>query len=118
MQQSDLKDVRLLARNGCFTFTSHAFQQMLDRGISYSDVENILISPSNQIIECQSPSSKRGMKHSDERVLLYDPNSAKDTIVVFVVLFAPSIELRIITVENVNYDIWERQRGIPCLVRK
>lgn len=57
MNQSDLPTVRLLARNGAFSFTNHAYKQMLNRDVSFDDVEAILISPTNQIIECQSPSS-------------------------------------------------------------
>lgn len=118
MDQSDLPTVRLLARNGAFSFTNHAYMQMLNRDVSFDDVEAILISPTNQIIECQSPSSTPGKEHSDERVLLYDPCGSKDTIIIFVVLFTPTPDLRVVTVENVDEEIWERKEGIPCLVRK
>ena len=50
MNQSDLPTVRLLARNGAFSFTNHAYKQMLNRDVSFDDVEAILISPTNQII--------------------------------------------------------------------
>ena len=99
MNQSDLPTVRLLARNGAFSFTNHAYKQMLNRDVSFDDVEAILISPTNQIIECQSPSSTPGKEHSDERVLLYDPCGSKDTIIIFVVLFTPTPDLRVVTVK-------------------
>ena len=92
MNQSDLPTVRLLARNGAFSFTNHAYMQMLNRDVSFDDVEAILISPTNQIIECQSPSSTPGKEHSDERVLLYDPCGSKDTIIIFVVLL-PQLQI-------------------------
>ena len=91
---------------------------MLKRDVSFDDVEAILISPTNQIIECQSPSSTPGKEHADERVLLYDPCGSKDTIIIFVVLFTPTPDLRVVTVENVDEEIWERKEGIPCLARK
>lgn len=118
MNQSDLPTVRHLAQNGAFSFTNHAYAQMLMRDVSFDDVEAILISHTNQIIECQSPSMTPGKEHADERVLLYDPRSSKDAIVVFIVLFTPTPELRVITVENVDERIWKRKQGIPCLVRK
>lgn len=38
MNQSDLPTVRLLARNGAFSFTNHAYKQMLNRDVSFDDV--------------------------------------------------------------------------------
>lgn len=119
MTQTDLPAVRQLARNGAFSITGHAYDQMLARNITYDDIEGILTSNTNQIIECQSPSNAPGKKHADERILLYDPCGGKDAIVIFVALLIPSPDLRIITVENVDTAIWERSEGsIPCLVRK
>lgn len=119
MTQNDLPTIRRLAQNGAFSVSGHAIDQMLARNITYADLESILTSPANQIIECQSRSMTPGKQHSDERILIYDPKYAKDTIVIFVVLTAPVPDLRIITVENVDYTIWERREGaVPCLVRK
>lgn len=118
MTQSDLPTIRLLAKNGAFGVTRHAYDRMLERNISFDDIEGILTSPTNQIVECQSPSNTPGKEHNDERVLLYDPYGPKDCIIIFVALFNPTIELRIITVENVNEGKWKRREGIPCLVRK
>lgn len=118
MTQSDLPAVRQLARNDAFSFTKHAYDQMNTRDISYDDVKAILISPTNQIVECQPPSNTPGKEHTHERILLYDPCGAKDTIIVFVVLLAPTPDLRVITVENVDNTIWERKVGVPCLARK
>lgn len=118
MTNAHLPSIRRLAQNGAFSFTNHAYDQMLNRDVSYDDVEAILTSPTNQIIECQSPSSTPGKEHNDERVLLYDPYGPKDAIVVFVALFIPTPELRIVTIENVDNAVWERKEGTPCLVRK
>lgn len=119
MNQSDLPTIRQLAKNGAFSATNHAYSQMLGRSITYDDVKNILTSTTNQIIECQSPSQAIGKQHKDERVLVYDPCSSKDVIVVFVVLLVPVPDLRIVTVEKVDYTKWEKNDGsIPSLTRK
>lgn len=119
MTQADLPNVRRLASNGAFSFTGHASQQIISRGIPYDDVESILTSQTNQIIECQSPSCMPGKTHTNERVLLYDPQSRVDAIVVFCPIFLPTPEIRIITVELVDNAIWIRQPGqTPCLIRR
>lgn len=119
MTQADLPVIRQLAQNGAFSITSHAYDQMRDRGITYDDVESILTSATNQIIETQSPSRTPGKAHADERVLLYDPCGGKDAIVIFVALLVPAPDLRIVTVEHVDNAKWERKGGqVPCLVRK
>ena len=119
MTQADLPAVRQLAKNGAFTITKHAYGQMLARGITYDEVESILTSPTNQIIECQSPSKTPGKQHTDERILLYDPCGGIDAIVIFVVILIPAPDLRIVTVENVDNKKWNRSEGAtPCLVRK
>lgn len=53
MTQADLPAIRQLAKNSAFSFSDHAYAQMLNRGITYDDVESILTSSTNQIIECQ-----------------------------------------------------------------
>lgn len=119
MTQADLSAIRQLAKNGAFSFSDHAYAQMLNRGITYDDVESILTSSTNQIIECQSPSCTPGKSHTDERILLYDPCASKDAIVIFVLLLVPAPDLRIVTVEYVDSAKWERNEGsVPCLVRK
>ena len=118
MTQSDLPAVRRLVQNGAYSFSGHAYDQMLKRNVSFDDVEAILISSTNQIIECQSPSNTPGKEHADERVLLYDPCGPKDTIVVFAVTFDTAPNLHIVTVENVDDTKWQRQSGVPCLARK
>lgn len=119
MTQANLPDIRRLASNGAFSFTGHASQQIISRGIPYNDVEDILTSQTNQIIECQSPSRMPGKAHTNERILLYDPKSPVDAIVVFCPLFLPAPEIRIITVEMVDSAIWIRRDGqIPCLIRR
>ena len=118
MNQSDLPTIRLLAGNGAFSISRHAYNRMLERDISIDDVEGILTSPTNQIVECQPPSTTPGKEHDDERVLLYDPCGPKYSIIVLAVLFTSTPDLRIVTVENVNEGKWERREGVPCLVRK
>lgn len=119
MTEKDLPAIRQLVGNGSFSFTKHAYRQMLDRNISYTDVENILTSPTNQIVECQSRSYTLGKEHTDERVLIYDPNNKVDAIVIVSPLFRPTPEIRVITVERVNDTVWTRYSGkIPCLIRK
>lgn len=119
MNQTDLPTIRQFAKNGAFSISNHAYVQMLSRNISYDDVERILTSQTNQIIECQSPSQTPGKKHKHERVLIYDPYDSKDAIIIFVMLFTPSPDIRIVTVENVDEAKWAREDGkIPCLVRK
>lgn len=118
MTQSDLPAVRRLVQNGAYSFSDHAYSRMLERDISFDDLEAILTSSTNQIIECQSPSNTPGKEHADERVLLYDPCGPKDAIVVFAVTFDTAPNLHIVTVENVDDTKWQRQSGVPCLVRK
>lgn len=119
MTQADLPDIRRLASNGALSFTAHAAQQIVSRGILYDDVEKILTSQTNQIIECQSPSCAPGKAHTNERVLVYDPQSQVDAIVIFCPLLLPTPDIRIVTVEMVDDAIWTRQNGqIPCLVRR
>lgn len=119
MPQANLPDIRQLASNGALSFTEHASQQIISRGISCDNVENILTSQTNQIIEYQSPSCTPGRTHTNERVLVYDPHSRIDAIVVLCPLFLPTPEIRIITVEIVDEAVWIRQNGkIPCLVRR
>lgn len=119
MMQSDLPAIRQLASNGSFSASDHTLQRMLDRDILYEDVENVLISTNNQIIETQSPSKAPGKGHDDERVLIYDPNYKKPLIVICAILYVPFPEIRIVTVELVKESTWEKRNGeIPGLVRK
>jgi hypothetical protein len=91
---------------------------MLERGISVNTVEEILSSNSNQIIETQSPSLTPGMEHPDERILIYDPHSCSDVIVLCAILFVPLPEISVITAMYVQDEKWERVSGNPALVRK
>lgn len=119
MTQSDLPTLRRLVGNGVLSYSGHAYQRMLDRGISHEDVEDILTSNTNQIIECQSPSCTPGKEHVDERVLIYDPNNQVDAIVIVSPLFQPAPDVRVITAQKVDDAIWVRQKGkTPCLIRR
>ena len=119
MQKTDLPNLRRLAKSGAIFFTKHSMEQMWSRGVKESDVKRILSSDTNQLIEIQSPSSAEGKKHRDERDLVYDPNYAPDAIVVFSLLFSPTAEIRVITVEMPNEDIWIKDvTKDPALTRK
>ena len=119
MNSSDLSAMRQLVRNNGFSTTVHATDQMLARDISYDEVKDVLTSTTNQIVECQSPSQTIGQSHTDERVLIFDPYYPKDIIVIIVILFRPLPEVRVVTVEHVDYTIWNRISGTPpFLVRK
>lgn len=118
MTQADLPSVRQLAQNGQITYTDHAVDQMLERDISSSDVEAVLCSSSNQLIEVQSPSLKPGKRHRDERILISDPQHNPAIVVIFVVLFNGAPELRVVTVEHAHEDTWEKKPDDdPWLVR-
>ncbi len=118
MTQSDLPQFRQLAKNGQVNYRVHALKQMLSRRISTVLVEAILMSSTNQLIETQSPSSTPGKEHADERVLIYDPKSSSDVIVICVISFLPLPQITVITAEHVQEDKWERVSGNPALIRK
>ena len=119
MTQADMPQIRQLACNGAFSYTGHAFTQMLDRDITYDDIEAILVSATNQLIECQSPSNTPGKEHRDERLLFYDPFYSKEIILICIILFQPMPEIRVITAEMVDHTKWEKNEGsVPCLIRK
>lgn len=119
MTKHDLPDMRLLAANENINYSGHALDQMFERDITTDDVENVLRSDTNQLIETQSPSAAIGRSHSDERFLIYDPKYTMDIIVVGVLQFVPLPEIYIVTVERVRDEVWDRIDGAdPCLVRK
>jgi ABC-type Zn uptake system ZnuABC Zn-binding protein ZnuA len=119
MKVHDLPDLRRVAKAKSITYSGHAFEQMLNRGISSDDIEDILKSNTNQLIETQSPSTTPGKMHKDERNLIYDPNHNPDAIIVIVLLFNPFPEIRVVTVELPDSNIWEKHiHGNPALTRK
>jgi len=119
MTKADLPDLRRLATNNRISYSEHATDQMLDRDISRADVKDILSSPTNQLIETQSPSKAAGKAHSDERALVSDPLHKSAVIVVLVILFDPVPEIRVITAEPALADRWDTHIGDdPWLVRK
>ena len=119
MTKADLPALRLLANNNQISYSEHATDQMLDRNISCSDVKDILSSPTNQLIEIQSPSKALGKEHNDERALISDPHHKSAIIVVLVILFKPAPEIRVITVEPVLGTKWDTHvDDDPWLVRK
>ena len=119
MRVSDLPNLRRLARAKRITYSRHAFTQMLNRGIRTDDIESILESNTNQLIEIQSPSTTPGKQHCNERDLIYDPNHCPDAIVIIVILLHPSPEIRVVTVELPDSSIWEKHPDKdPALTRK
>lgn len=118
MTQNDLSQFRQLAKNGQISYSSHALRRTLERGISLNIVEEILRSDTNQIIESQSPSVTPGMEHPNERILIYDPYSSSDVIVLCAILFVPLPEIAVITAMYVQDEKWDRVSGNPALVRK
>lgn len=105
-----ISSIRKLAKNTELLYKAHAFEQMMLRGIESEDVENILTSSTNEILEIQPPTNKC----KDERILLYDKNYPKDIIVVSVMTNFPRIE--VITAEFVDYNKWKKVNN--KLVRK
>ncbi len=119
MNASDLPDFRRVAMSESITFSQHAYDQMLNRGISVEAVKEVLGSNTNQIIEIQSPSTTTGKEHRNERYLIYDPLHCSDTIVISVLLFNPTPEIHVVTVEHPNNSTWDRHPGQnPALTRK
>jgi hypothetical protein len=118
MTRSDLPQFRLLARHSEIDFSGHALKQMLNRKISVDLVEEILRSDSNQLIESQSPSSTPGKEHADERVLIFDPGSSSDVIVICALTLVPIPQITVVTAEHVRDKNWERVPGDPALIRK
>lgn len=92
---------------------------MLSRHIGRATVQAVLSSPTNQLIETQSPSTTPGKEHDDERALISDPTFEDAIIIVLVILFYPIPEIRVITVERVMDHKWEKHiNENPWLVRK
>lgn len=119
MTKADLPDLRRLAANNQISYSGHAVDQMLDRDISQASVKDILSSPTNQLIETQSPSRTRGKEHDNERALISDPLHTDAIIVVVVILFDSTPEIRVITVEPALDTRWEKHvSDDPWLVRK
>ena len=121
MKKSDLPALRQLAANGQIIYTKHGQARMLERGYFTTDVVNILTSPSNQIIEVQSPSATPGKKHKDERVLISDPMYHLDAVVLISMDLATpgSPAIIILTVEEPEAEKWDKNKeDDPWLVRK
>ena len=115
---STIETIRQLAQTDDVAYTKHAINQMFERSITSVIVEEILGANDNQIIEKQSPSIMPGKQHTDSRYLIYSPNK-EDVIVVSLILSQPKPEVRVITVEWVNDDIWNRvEGGNPAIIRK
>lgn len=121
MQKSDLPALRQLAANGQIIYTRHGQARMLERGYFTTDVASILASPTNQIIEIQSPSATPGKEHRDERVLISDPMYCSEAaILISMDLATPgNPAIVILTVEEPQDEKWNKNKNSdPWLVRK
>ena len=112
MTKNDLPTLRLLARNTSqIHYSIHGHSQMLARGYSTTDVERILTSNTNQLIEVQPPCLVRGPRfHKDPRYVISDPAFHPDTAVDIALDFSvPSSPLIwVITVEPALNAIWDK----------
>lgn len=121
MTKNDLPDLRRLAANGQITYSNHALQQMLARGCFTADVEQILKSNTNQLVETQSPSAAAGRQHRDSRYIIADPEFTPDTAVVITldVSNPTAPQINIITVEPALDAVWDKDKTKdPWLTRK
>lgn len=115
MDQSYLPDIKKLVSAGQITYKLHGCLREMECGITTQDIFNVLTSTKNQVIEIQKPTSKS----PDERVLVFDPTYEKDIIVVLALMITIAPEVRVITVELVDYDLWDiHTNGEVSLVRK
>ena len=114
-----IETIRQLAGNNSITYTGHAMDQLMNRNITTDIVKQVLQSEDNQLIEIQSRSHTPGKEHADDRLLVFAPTVDDDIIVVSVILTQPSSEIRVITAEHVDENVWERKEGQnPGLIRK
>ena len=114
-----LPQIRLLAKNREPTLSYHAASQMIDRGISLNNVQDVLKSSTNQVLEIQPPCTIPGRCHKDERILIFDPQYNMPLIVVCSIIFKDSIPtIHLVTAESVDNNVWTNS-GLddPALVR-
>lgn len=112
MTKNDLPTLRQLAANKSqITYSTHGHAQMLARGYTTADVEAILTSSTNQLVEIQPPSNRPGMKpHRNARYIISDPNFKPDTAIVLVLDLSnlASPQIVIITVEPAEDLVWAK----------
>lgn len=119
MTQQEFQTLRHMANQDKITYTGHAFQQMLDRGIRKDEVKKVLSSDRNQLIEVQPSSGNPSKPHKDPRFLFSDPDNEREIIVVTVLPILPEPEIRVITVECASSEIWDKDKEKnPWLIRK
>ena len=111
--------MRRVARNREPMPSGHATSQMIDRGISMENVQDVLSSSTNQVLEIQPPCAIPGKSHKDERILIFDPQYAMPLIVVCSIIMEggfPTIHL--VTTELVDDNKWAPSgKDDPSLVR-
>ena len=122
MTKNHLPALRQLAQNtNQIRYSKHGHSQMLSRGYSTNDVQKILTSNTNQLVEVQPPCLVPGPRfHKDPRYVISDPMFHPDSAVVIVLdlsdLTSPLI--RVITVEPALDSIWYKDPSTdPWLTR-
>ena len=120
MTKNDLPTLRQLARNtNQINYSDHALKQMRSRGYKMDDVEKILTSATNQLVETQPPCG--GLRpHRNPRYVISDPAFQPDSAVVIILdLSDPaSPEIVVITVESADDTVWSKNRNQdPWLTR-
>lgn len=112
MTKKDLPTLRQLAANkGQITYSKHGHSQLVSRGYTTDDVEKILTSKSNQLVETQSPCLVPGPRfHKNERYVISDPGHHPDTAVVLALDMSnpSSPQIVIITVEPALDTVWDK----------
>lgn len=112
MTRNHLPALRQLAQNTSqIRYSKHGHSQMLSRGYSMNDVQKILTSNTNQLVEVQPPCLVPGPHfHKDPRYVISDPMFHPDSAVVIVLdLSIPTAPLiRVITVEPALNTIWDK----------
>ena len=112
MTNKDLPTLRQLAANNSrIKYTEHGHSQMVARGYTTNDVEKILTSTANQLVETQSPCLVPGPRfHRDERYIISDPTYSPDTAVLIAInmLNPASPEIVVLTVEPALDTIWDK----------
>ena len=110
MTKNDLPTLRQLARNTTqIKYSHHALQQMLARGYKTDDVETLLSSGTNQLVETQPPCGGP-RAHRNWRYVISDPAFQPDSAVVIALNMSnpASPEIVVITVEPAEDVAWNK----------
>lgn len=114
MNCSYISQIRQLALNGMVRLKKHAINRCFERDICHRDIIDVLTSNTNAIVETQKATDES----PDERILIYDHQNPKEIVIVLMIDFVTIPTLRIITVEFVDNNIWDKRSEPPWLKRK